>query len=51
MATQLDLWRHADYRDASAFGSLMAKAVRGLSEDQALAVSRYYASQPTKAAP
>jgi cytochrome c553 len=52
MATQLDLWRHEGYRDVSAQGSLMAHAVRGLNESQALAVSRYYASQPVpEAAP
>ncbi|MBD8066101.1 c-type cytochrome [Devosia sp. PTR5] len=46
IANQLQLWRQPDYRDTPPYGSLMASIAQRVSEDDALAVGAYYASQP-----
>jgi len=50
MATQLKLWQHAGYRDASAEGRLMSVIGQRLTEAQGKAVSAYYAAQNAEAA-
>ncbi|QYO76061.1 c-type cytochrome [Devosia salina] len=44
MSTQLKLWQHAEYRDASPEGRLMSIIGGRLTEDQGQAVSAYYAT-------